>query len=232
MNIVIISSYQRPHLFEQTMDSLRNAANPKDHEITVVYDYSAAALRLDSFPRYPGVNSIILDPPRGASAARNIGAWSIPKHRRQKHVLFLDDDAYMVKGWDWRLSELADGNRRAICSGYSHPFNPCEFSHDEHGHWRGVPLVISSVAMMMPWFIFDEVGPWDEPGGPGGSEDYAFCVRARERGYGFAVSEPQCVIHTGMRSSDGKPIVGYTHLLAQNQQLLELHGLKGQVIFG
>lgn len=187
---------------------------------------------------------------QGASASRNIGAGSIPKHRRHEHVLFLDDDVYMCPNWDARLEELAshrnldfpdldypdDYKPNSIISGYSHPFNHCSDGRmvvSEYG-WKlyGIPLVISSVAMMMPWSVFDDVGPWDEPGGPGGSEDYALCMRAKDKGYGFAVTVPHCVIHTGLFSSKGEQIVGYNELAEQNQKLLNRHGLNGKVIFG
>jgi hypothetical protein len=84
--------------------------------------------------------------------------------------------------------------------------------------------------MMMPWKIFDEVGPWDEPGGRGASEDYAMCCRARDKyGYGFAVTEPQCIIHTGLKSNDGQEIVGYHELQNQNNALIQQYGLEGKV---
>ncbi len=46
------------------------------------------------------------------------------------------------------------------------------------------------------------------------------------------MTDPQCIIHTGLMSSTGKPIVGYTELAEQNDKLLDVHGIRGKVIFG
>jgi GT2 family glycosyltransferase len=172
----------------------------------------------------------------GASRGRNIGAGSIPRYRRQEHVLFLDDDVYMCQNWDMRLMQLAAAvGPGSIISGYSHPFNHCEPAMNLDGELRtlyGIPLVVSSVAMMMPWIVFDDVGPWDEPGGPGGSEDFALCMRARDKfGYRFAVTDPQCVIHTGLMSSGGTAIAGYKELCEQNDKLLDFWNIRGRVTF-
>jgi len=241
MNIVLITSGRRTELLRQSLASLiQNAANPNEHHLTVVCDGRFVPFE-HSMP-----NSIIVNTTsQGASASRNIGAGSIPKYRRKDRVLFLDDDVFMCRDWDRRMSAVADVHRRAIVSGYSHPYNQyiAKVAHriderDEEGSFKlltevryGSPLVISSVAMMMTWGMFDEVGPWDEPGGPGGSEDYALCMRAKDLGFGFAVTDPQCVIHTGLLSSTGQQIVGYKELCEQNDKLLDLHNIRGKVIF-
>lgn len=234
MNIVMITTGARPELFNQSMKSLKvNAVNPGAHTLTVVKDGKSSIETL-------GADTFVLNAQRvGASASRNIGAGSIRRYKRHSHVLFLDDDVFMCLGWDQKMTELAAALPSSICSGYSHPFNHAElksvcgarevYPFDVHSY--GEPLVISSVAMMMPWSIFDEVGPWDEPGGPGGSEDYALCMRAKAKGYGFAVTEPQCVIHTGILSSSGVPIVGQKELCEQNDKLLDVYGIRGKVIF-
>ena len=238
MNIVMITTGARPELFNQSMKSLKvNAVNPGAHTLTVVKDGKSSIETL-------GADTFVLNAQRvGASASRNIGAGSIRRYKRHSHVLFLDDDVYMCPGWDEKLLDLAHQRSTDISSGYGHPFNRPEFTASAirgidgvgnvteiHGGYT-LPLVISSVAMMMPWSIFDESGPWDEPGGPGGSEDYALCMRAKAKGYGFAVTEPQCVIHTGILSSSGVPIVGQKELCEQNDKLLDVYGIRGKVIF-
>ena len=52
------------------------------------------------------------------------------------------------------------------------------------------------------------------------------------RGYGFAVTDPHCIIHTGLTSSRGQQIVCYEHVMARNQVLVKLYGLEGKVVFG
>lgn len=238
MNIVMITTGMRPDLLVQSLESLaNNAADWDSHHLTLVIDGHDHWLKGDGLKKPLPGNVLINTSERvGASAARNIGAGSIPKYRRLENVLFLDDDVYMCPNWDTRLTYLTKWNPTNIISGYSHPFNQCEIhivpTHKGVDYSLGVPLVISSVAMMMPWSIFDDVGPWDEPGGPGGSEDFALCMRARDgNGYGFAVTDPQCVLHCGLMSSGGTAIVGYKELCEQNDKLLDFWNLRGRVIF-
>ena len=240
IDIVCITNGSRPDLLYQTlMSAAESASDWNECTLTVVYDGIAPII----IPTRLGPTLIHNTKRQQASASRNIGAGSIPKYRRGDYVLFLDDDVYCCPGWDKALLDCYDRAHSTIAplpngcvgwmrekanriiSGYSHPFNNCE----KRAGW-GEPLVISSVAMMMPWKIFDEVGPWDEPGGRGASEDYAMCCRARDKyGYGFAVTEPQCIIHTGLKSNDGQEIVGYHELQNQNNALIQQYGLEGKV---
>lgn len=238
MNIIIITSGKRPELLIQTLESIQqNCANINSHTITLVVDGPRWQF-LDGIPTM-GMTVIVNPESYGASRSRNIGAGSIPKYRRQDHVMFLDDDVYMCNKWDEKLALLAAALPERICSGYSHPFNIAEpklkpintLEFHDYGLAYGEPLVISSVCMAMPWRIFDEVGSFIEPGGPGGSEDYAFCMAAKDAGFGFAVTEPQSVIHAGVMSSGGTAIVGYKELCEQNDKLLDFHNIRGRVIF-
>jgi hypothetical protein len=227
MNIVMITTYRRPLLFQQTVASLlNNAADRKSHHLTVVFDLQDE--HDETPPMYNDVSIVLTK--YGASRARNIGAGSVPRYRRQEHVLFLDDDVYMAKGWDEILMKAESGlPHKTVLSGYGHPFN----IEEPRGYaFAKFPLLISSVAMMMRWEAFDQIGPWDEPGGPGGSEDYAISVRATAKGYYLAVCDPHCVIHTGLTSSGGIPIVGADLLKEQNTLLERRYGIEGRVIYG
>ncbi len=240
MNIICITTAMRPDLLVQTLESVaNNAADWNQHHLTLVIDGHDHWMHGKGLPKnsLPGQVLINTSDKVGASAARNIGAGSIPKHKRQEHVLFLDDDVYMCNHWDERLMELAAVCPMDIISGYSHPYNQVELCSlirvvgVESEFLFGRPLVISSVAMMMPWYVFDQVGPWDEPGGAGASEDFALCMRAKDKGSGFAVTDPQCVLHTGLMSSTGQAIVGYKELCEQNDKLLDFWNIRGRVIF-
>lgn len=226
MNIVLITTDSRPALVDQSVRSMvDNADRWGDHALTIVVDGGGSRIADEFEPHF----TIINRNRQGASASRNIGACSIPKYRRQSHVMFLDDDVFMCPGWDVRLMELADQFPRSIVSGYGHPYNHAEMhSFALNGHMvpYGEPLIISTVCMLMPWALWDDVGFFSEPGGPGGSEDYDFCVRAVKKQYDFVISEPHLVIHTGLMSSSGKPIIGHREMVDQNKRLVELHGLK------
>lgn len=214
-----------------------NASKWNNHTLTIVMD---GLLPLTSHGEK--ADTVILNwNPQGASASRNIGAGSIPKYRRQKFVMFCDDDCYFCPGWDRILQDYLVNLKYTIVSGHQHPYNQAKRTSQRF--YRApimgfgfnveidVPLVLSTVHMVMPWEIFDDCGPWDEPGGPGGSEDYAFCMRAKALCYKFAVTVPMCVLHTGLSSSSGKQIVGYEEMVTQNESLIKQYGLEGKVIW-
>lgn len=212
MDIVMISSGKRPELLRQSLDSLKeNSA--EQHNVTLVVDGCDVHRELKD-----SRITLISCPKVGASAARNIGASSIPKYRRQNILTFLDDDVYLCKGWDAvMIGQLLDHG--GIVSGHAHPYNKPTYSH------MGVDFtnVISTVHMSMPWHVWDTVGFFSEPGGKGGSEDVDFCKRAM--GYRMSISYPQCVIHCGISG-----IVGEKEMKAQNEFLVNHYKLKG-VIF-
>lgn len=220
----------------QSLTSLKeNAADFKRHTLTVVFD--GPSVLLNAMKIAGGSDSgfdttIVHYDPQGASASRNIGASSIPKYRRQQHVCFFDDDIYACPGWDERLTDLAFAEPSSIVSGHAHPFNQDEEHKTREGLPYRRPLLISTVNMVMPWALWEDVGFFKEPGGSGGSEDYDYCMRAKDKGYGFAVTDPHCIIHCGLTSSNGNQIVGYDLVMAKNRELVKNLGLEGKVVFG
>lgn len=227
IDVIIITTNQRSVLLKQTVESLGECwtdGNPI--KLTVVHDdYDLE----DAGPAW-SATEIFNDTPQGASASRNIGASSIPKYRRQKYVCFLDDDVYCVPGWGGKLIEGAERFPRSLITGHEHPYNGAEPTMIE-GFQAAVPLVISTVNFFMPWEMWDDVGYFVEPGGPGGSEDYDWCMRATAKGYGFVVARPNVIIHCGLTSSTGKQIVGYNEMVAHNKVIVAAHGLEGKVIW-
>lgn len=230
IDVVCITTATRNQMLEQTLNSLwQNAQNANDIRLALVHD-GCKHVPFESDGTSPNVTFIVNGGSQGASASRNIGAGSIPKYRRQKYVMFTDDDVYFCPGWDKALMELSKALPARLCSGHGHPFNQAKIYEHQNWHLRyAEPLLCSTVNFFMPWEMWDDVGYFREPGGSGGSEDYDWCMRAKAKGYGFAVTEPQCVIHCGLTSSDGKQIVGYNEMVAQNERLIELHGLQGKV---
>lgn len=235
INVVIISTSDRPALLYQTIESMEANAVDKTFTVTLVLDGTVGLVRHFGTPSSRYMSMILNSPRQGASASRNIGASSIPKYRRQEYVMFCDDDCFFCPklsqwdngGWDYYMLRLAESFPNKIISGHAHPFNHSELKSCNSGAlpYRE-PLVISSVNMMMPWSLWDDVGFFTEPGGAGGSEDYDYCMRAKAKGYGFAVTSPECVLHTGITSSNGKPIVGQKEVIENNRRLMDIHGLK------
>lgn len=231
MNIIMISTWGRAALRRQALNSLQdNAVDWSNHTLTLV---------ADGYRSIDIASTVISNrTSQGASASRNIGAASIPKYRRHKHVMFIDDDVYMLPGWDQRIEETLDRARcreiTAVISGHAHPFNKALFRVElSFGPdlFVDVAPVLSTVHLAMPWSIWDDVGEFIEPGGPGGSEDVHWCARAEKRGYGLAVTHPMCVVHCGLTSTSGKQIVGYDQMMAMNTELVAEYGLQGKVAF-
>lgn len=223
IDVVMITNGKRPELLQQSYQSLiyeSSGKNGTDYNVTIVFD--GANIDVPSPAR---VTKISTPKSVGASAARNIGASSIPKYRRGKYIMFLDDDVYMCPGWDKQLFTAADN---WILSGHAHPYNHTVLE-DHRSYYE--TNVISTVHMMMPWELWDNVGFFTEPGGSGGSEDVDYCNRAREKRYMLTVTKPHCVIHAGLHGSGGKEIVGYREMQQQNYDLLRHWKLEGKVIF-
>ena len=225
MNIVLITAGARWEMLKQSITSIiNNAADWSKHELIVSIDcWTPDTQQLDWITGY--CDRFIINRKLGASAARNIGAASVPKYRRQEYVCFFDDDVYCCSGWD-----AFNFKPDAVWSGHAHPFN-----HPYQVVDSSVPAeqtsVISTVHMIIPWAIWDDVGPFAEPGGPGGSEDVDWCKRAAAQGYTLGITMPQSVLHTGITSSSGKPIVGADLVMENNHKLEKIHGVEGKVIY-
>ena len=232
MNIVLITTGSRPELLKQTIESMiLNASDFKKHTLTIVMDGIDAIVDC-CVEAHTG---IINWKPQGASASRNIGAGSIPKYRRQKFIMFCDDDCYFCPGWDRTIERALIATQDDVLgyaiSGHQHPYNHSDRKQRNGDTEIDCPLLISSVHMVMRWDEWDDVGYFVEPGGPGGSEDYDWCMRAQKEGVAFGVTVPMCVIHCGLISSSGKQIVGYEEMVKQNESLIKQYGLEGKVIW-
>ena len=238
MNIIVVTTNSRPQILAQTMLSIvDNAVNLSQHRLVLVVDGDTDLIfrNQDWFIRSVGT-LIINSGSQGASASRNIGASSIPKYRRQECVCFFDDDVYCTPGWDRQIEDALKHSKStrpiaAVVSGHAHPYNHTVLDDRSHFGYR-LTTVLSTVNIVCAWSIWDIVGWFTEPGGPGGSEDVDWCARATKKGYDLAVTNPQCVLHTRLASSSGKPIVGANEVAANNRQLAQLHHIEGSVRYG
>ena len=232
-DITLITTGSRPHLLEQSLRSLKeNASHWDEHALTLVMDGCSVMDTCTKAGVVPG--RIIVNPERqGASRSRNIGASSTPKYLRKDALMVLDDDVYCCKGWDGQLWEVAKSWPTAIVSGHAHPFNHTVLGWSTN---YTATTVISSVHMLIPWKVWDAVGFFAEPGGPGGSEDVDYCNRAGTvlsglTGFLFIISEPQCIIHTGVGSTSGSKLIGWEQVLENNYKLEKVHGIEGKVLY-
>jgi len=229
MNLVMITTARRIEILRQSLSSLvNNASDWTKHTLTVVldgygeYEFEEA--------KYNALNSTTIVNYRsiGASRSRNIGASSIPRYLRQSHVMFVDDDVYACPGWDEQLENVTTTWPTAIVSGHAHPYNHTVVSESKNYITTNV---ISTVHMCMPWKLWGKIGYFAEPGGPGGSEDVDYCRRSVDMGHPLVITKPHCIIHTGITSSSGKPIVGAEMVMERNRELERLYGLEGRILY-
>ena len=82
---VIIPTYNRPEILDQSLALLVPLSRELDMEIIVVNDSKDCLLHLGE--KYPGV--LVLDNPKsGVASARNLGL----RHARHEKIIFMDDD--------------------------------------------------------------------------------------------------------------------------------------------
>lgn len=230
MDIIVITSGTRKEYLTQTLDSMQiNALDMSKHNLVVSIDGAPSWDR--QVVTLPSVCNVYIKQSNcvGASACRNIGAASIPKYRRQSTVMFLDDDTYLLPCWDYLLERTLELLPNSIISGHAHPFNHSQGHYQIREIEVEAAQVLSTVHYVMPWNIWDAVGPFKEPGGPGGSEDIDWCARAAKLGYGMAVTDPMCVVHCGLTNSSGAKLVGYDLMMDMNRKLVASYGLEGKV---
>ena len=231
IDVVMVTNGKRPELLEQSLFSLvENASDRQNiHPILVVdgATWNQVDRTTNGYERTVTAH-IDVQSNVGASRCRNIGASSVPKYKRGEYVTFCDDDVYMCPGWDERLVEAIGTRGMRIVSGHAHPYNHTVLSEKQGVYETNV---LSTVHMFMPWSIWDEVGYFVEPGGPGGSEDVDYCKRAKQLGYVLYVTNPHCVIHTGLTNSKGQEIVGYEHVVIRNNEIEKVYSLRGKVLY-
>lgn len=225
MNIVMISNYSRPEMFKQSVLSLiENSSDWSKHTLTMVMNGVKNSHSVDLGSLLPNDALIVLGNV-GASRARNVGASSVPKYLRHENVCFFDDDIYACRGWDERIEYIVE-RREAIISSHAHPYNHTVLA--DTPAWIETN-VISTVHMTIPWAVWDEVGFFQEPGGAGGSEDVDYCNRATKLRCPLLITKPHYVLHTGVTSSNGTPIVGSELVMERNRELERIHNIVGKV---
>jgi len=141
----------------------------------------------------------------------------------------------MCPGWDEKMIDAYERTNGpwiiSLISGHAHPYNNTVLATLRGDQKLIKTTVLSTVHLFMSWKAWDEIGYFIEPGGPGGSEDVDYCKRARNLGIGLVVTDPHCVIHTGMTNSRNEHIVGYEQVAKRNQEIEEIYGLTGKVIY-
>ncbi len=90
------------------------------------------------------------------------------------------------------------------------------WARERDGRWKEAHRVIG-FCMLIKREVLDRVGLLDERFGPGGYEDYDYCIRVRQAGYRLAVAQDVYLHHFG-----GKGYVGmdYDGMRVRNREIL------------
>jgi GT2 family glycosyltransferase len=155
---------------------------------------------------------------------------------RGKFVLLLNADTLVGPGWLERLLACAE---REAAIGVVGPYTNGAVGHQwvrepryrspeqvfgfarrwakEHeGRWKDVHRVIG-FCFLIKREVLRKVGLLDERFGPGGYEDYDYCIRARHAGYKVALAEDVFLHHFGGRGYVG---MDYDGLRKGNREIL------------
>lgn len=153
-----------------------------------------------------------------------------------RYVLLLNADTLVGPGWLERMIACAEkdasigvvgpytngavGHQWVKEPGYRSAEQVFNFSKrwaaEHDGKWRDVHRVIG-FCFLIKREVLGRVGLLDERFGPGGYEDYDYCIRARHAGYKVALAEDVFVHHFGGRGYVG---MDYDHLRRGNRDIL------------
>ena len=162
-------------------------------------------------------------PPRGVSAARNLGIGLA----RAEHIALTDDDCVVDPGWLERLTAAFDLDPRIGIVYGSVLAAPCDAARGFIPAYRGpAPVLVASVAekhraegigasMGLSKDAWRAVGGFDEAMGPGApllsAEELDLALRALQAGFAIQETPEAVVLHHGFRTWE------------QGQDLLRAH---------
>lgn len=187
---------------------------------------------LRGLARAANVRLIENDTNRFFAGGNNQGA----RLARGRYVLLLNADVIVGPGWLERLLACAErddsigvvgpytngavGHQWVRDPGYRSPDQVASFARrwaaEHDGRWREVHRIIG-FCFLIKREVISRVGLLDERFGPGGYEDYDYCIRARHAGFKIAIAEDVFIHHFGGRGYVG---MDYDGLRRGNRSIL------------
>ncbi len=204
------------------------------HEIIVVDNASAGASAkyARSLVRRPGFTIIRNKENRFFAAGNNQGI----EIARGKYVVLLNADAVVGPGWlelligcaerDSKTGLVAPHTNSAVGPqwiqdpGYGSIKEFPDFAKRWAKKYRGRALSahrLIAFCLLIKREVIDAIGLLDERFGPGGYEDYDYCLRAQQAGYKAVVAQDVFVHHYGGK---GYSNMDYNHHRRLNRELL------------
>ncbi len=233
VSIVVLCHNDWAYL-KRCLASISRHTKPGSHEIIIVDNASTDGARphLRRLRARKNVKVIFNDQNRYFAGGNNDGILI----SRGRYVLLLNADVVVGPGWLERLLRCAESDPAvgivAPCTnhaagiqlvkkpGYSSLRSFPAFADRWAKCFDGqvVPAHrLIGFCLLIKREVVDTIGVLDERFGPGGYEDYDYCMRARQAGYSLAVAKDVFIHHFG-----GKGYVGvdYDRLRLFNRELL------------
>jgi len=203
-----------------------------DYEIIVV-DNNSSDNTVEKLSKYPDIKLIQNKENLGFPNAVNIGI----RAAAGKHILILNNDTVVTKGWLDRLIDVADSNEKIgivgpisnIVSGVqidkNAKYNSIEemqkyaekVSKENKGQVEQFPRV-AFLCTLIKREVIDKIGGLDERFSPGNFEDDDFCLRAQLAGFKTVIAKDVFIHHYGSKSFKANGEAVYAERMKINQQ--------------
>jgi GT2 family glycosyltransferase len=184
---------------------------------------------------HSNIKTIFNDENLGFACANNQGI----ELSEGEYVLLLNNDVILTDGWLSRMINIAESDDRigvvAPCTNHASGRQVIKFGGTEEddeeiqnfaknillknaGKWISVNRVIG-FCMLIKRDVLFKVGVLDEMFGPGGYEDYDYCMRVKYEGYDIVIALDTFIFHIGGKGYSSNDM-DYTSLRAKNIELL------------
>lgn len=233
---IIIPNKNRSDDLIRCLESIKKQ-RCRDYEIIIVDDFSKRK-EIYGHPLLRELSVRVIDNtgPRGAAAAKNIGA----KASRGALMMFLDSDSELfdenvidnvieIMGQDSQIGAVGGDVERRDGEEYDLPLRTISLQTGEirriFGGWRNIRReteFLSTCNMTTRKNLFDRLGGFEEIFQTY-YEDTDFCLRLRKLGYKIVMDSKTLAIHH--RSQEGRRSSKTNFLIARNRMLfIILHG--------
>ena len=156
-----------------------------------------------------------------------------------EYVLLLNNDVILTDGWLSRLINVAESDDKigvvAPCTNHASGRQVISFAGTEEddegiqkfakdlllknaGVWDSVSRIIGFCMLIKREVLF-KVGVLDEMFGPGGYEDYDYCMRVKHEGYDIVIAFDTFIFHIGGKGYSSNDM-DYMDLRSKNIELL------------
>lgn len=232
---IIMLTFNQRDLTRQCIESLERYT-PLPHELIIVDNGSTDGTcdylnALAAEKKH--VRVIFNDHNAGFSKANNQGA----KYATGEYVLLLNNDVILTEGWLERLIACAESDatigvvgpvtNKAVGQQVVQIVLPVENDPIQKfacmqlmkaaGNWFETHRIIG-FCMLIKKAVVERTGLLDERFGPGGFEDYDFCLRVKQAGYRIMIAEDVFIYHIGGLGYTQNNL-DYDKLRAQNVQI-------------